>query len=313
MTRLISKPLVFILSVLVVFIFNACQSDDKKCPEGAVCNDQLQTTQTGLKYIHHIHYPKNRKPEYNEIMTMHYLLLADNGDTISDTYKLNEPVGQPLLGPAYKGAIEEGLRMLNVGDSATFYVVTDSLKNENLPFSPQKRAEIKEILYIIKLYNTQSKAAFDVDEAARLEQRTKAQIPIQDKKIVEYLKKESIFEETKKHPNGFYYKITQEGKGLPVQLGDSIAFTFKTQIIPQKGIVDATKEGEATGYVVGKKKIIPAWQIAFAQLAPKGTKISIFSPSYLAFGNKKHQNLPAFTMLRFDIEVVDIVRKNEMK
>lgn len=314
MNKLTSKPFVFLISVFLVLISNACtQSGNNKCPEGAICNDELKTTETGLKYIHHIHYPKNRKPEYNEVMTMHYLLLTDKGDTLTDTYKLNEPVGQPLLLPAYKGAIEEGFRMLNVGDSATFYVTTDSIKDANLPFHPQKRDQIKEILYVIKLYKTQSKAAFDIDEAARLEQRTKAQVPIQDKKIVEYLKKESLFEDTKKHPNGFYYKITQKGEGIPAQLGDSIAFTFKTRIIPNQQIVDATKEGEAIGYVVGGKQILPVWQIAFAQLAPKGTKISLFSPSHLAFGNKRNKKFPAFSMLHFEIEVVDIIRKNEIE
>ncbi len=309
MNRLISKQFVFIFFALAL---NACTQSDK-CPEKAVCSDQIQTTETGLKYIHHINYPRNRKPEPNEIMTMHYLLLTDKGDTLIDTYKLNEPVGQPLLQPAYKGAIEEGFRMLNVGDSATFYVLTDSLQDAHLPFPPQNRKEIKEIRYVIKLYNTQSKAAFDIDEAARVEKRAKAQIPIQDKKIVEYLKKQSIFEETKKHPAGFYYKITEEGKGLPAQLGDSIAVTFTTRIIPQERIVDATEKGKATGYIVGKKQVLPVWQIAFAQLAPKGTKITLFSPSHLAFGSKRNKQFPAFSMLQFDIEVVDIIRKNEIK
>lgn len=314
MTRLIFKPFIFIISIFFLLLFDSCtQSNTKKCPEKALCNDELQTTATGLKYIHHIHYPKNRRPEYNEIMTMHYLLLTDNGDTLTDTYKLNESVGQPLLLPAYKGAIEEGFRMLNVGDSATFYVLTDSIKDVNLPFPTQNRKDIKEILYVVKLYNTQSKAAFDIDEAARLEKRTKAQVAIQDKKIIEYLKKQSIFEETKKHPTGFYYKIIEEGKGSPAQLGDSIAVTFKTRIIPQERIIDATEKGEATGYIVGKKQVLPVWQIAFAQLAPKGTKITLFSPSHLAFGNQRNKKFPAFSMLQFDIEVVDIIRKNEMK
>ncbi|WP_375562291.1 FKBP-type peptidyl-prolyl cis-trans isomerase [Bernardetia sp. OM2101] len=314
MTNFFSKSFVLIISTCFLLIFNSCTNkENSDCPEGAICNDQLQTTETGLKYIHHIHYPKNRKPEYNEIMTMHYLLLAENGDTISDTYKLNEPVGQPLLMPAYEGAIEEGFRMMNVGDSATFYVTLDSIKEAELPIEQNTREKMKEIRYVIKLYNTQSKAAFDIDEEARLNKRTKEQVAIQDKKIVEYMKKELVWEGSKKHPTGLYYKFTKEGKGMPAQVGDSVSFKFQTWSIPYQQIIDHSKEGETVGFVIGSRAMLPAWQIAFTQLANEGSTILLFTPSHLAFGNKKYQTLAAFSMLRFEIEVVDIVRKNEMK
>jgi len=314
MNRLISKPFIFFISIFFAFTFNACtQEEEKKCPEGAICNDELQTTDTGLKYIHHIHYPKNRKPEYNEIMTMHYLLLADNGDTITDTYKLNEPVGQPLLTPAYKGSIEEGFRMMNVGDSATFYVTLDSIKGTTLPIEESTRKQMKEIRYVIKLYKTQSKAAFDIDEEARLKKRTQNQVVIQDKKIVEYMKKELVFEGSKKHPSGLYYRFKEEGTGIPAQVGDSVSFKFQTWSIPYQQIIDQSKKGETVGFVIGSRQMLPAWQIAFTQLAKEGSKVSLFSPSHLAFGNKRYQTLAAFSMLRFEIEVVDIVRKSEMK
>lgn len=312
--RLTSKSFLIFISIFTLFLCNSCTEKDKtSCPEGAICNNELQTTETGLKYIHHIHYPKNRKPEYNEIMTMHYLLLAENGDTIADTYKLNEPVGQPLLMPAYKGAIEEGFRMMNVGDSATFYVTLDSIKDVPLPIEASTRARMKEIRYVIKLYNTQSKAAFDIDEEARLKKRTQEQMGIQEDKIVDYMKKEQVFEGSKRHPSGLYYRISKEGKGLPAQVGDSVAFTFQTWSIPYQQVIDKSREGETVGFVIGSRAMLPAWQIAFTQLANEGSKISLFTPSHLAFGNKEYQTLAAFSMLRFEIEVVDIVRKNEMK
>lgn len=314
MNRLISKPFIFISFIFCAFLFNSCTDKaNSECPEGAVCDDQIQTTETGLKYIHHIHYPKSRKPAYNEIMTMHYLLLADNGDTIADTYKINEPVGQPLLMPAYKGAIEEGFAMMNVGDSATFYVTLDSIKNTPLPIDEKTRALMKEIRYVIKLYNTQSQAAFDIDEETRLKKRTQEQVAIQDKKIVEYMKKELVFEGSKKHPSGIYYRFQKEGKGMPAQLGDSVSFTYQTWTIPFQQILDRSKKDETVGFVVGTRQVLPAWQIAFTQIATEGSKISIFSPSHFAFGNKDHQGIPPFTMMRFEIEVMDIVRKNEMK
>lgn len=314
MNRLISKPVLLIISIFFLFLFNSCTNkDNNKCPEGAICNDQLETTSTGLKYIHHIHYPNNRKPQYNEMMTMHYLLLADNGDTITDTYKLNEPVGQELLAPAYKGAIEEGFRMMNVGDSATFYVVLDSIKNSKLPIEESTRKQMKEIRYIIKLYATQSKAAFQMDEEARLTKRTQEQVAIQDKKIVEYMKKELVFEGSKKHPSGLYYRFSQEGTGMPALAGDSVSFTFQTWTIPHQQVIDKSNKGETVGFVIGSRGMLPAWEIAFTQLANKGSKISLFSPSHLAFGNKEYRTLAAFSMLRFEIEVVDIVRKNQIK
>ncbi|WP_338812478.1 FKBP-type peptidyl-prolyl cis-trans isomerase [Bernardetia sp. Wsw4-3y2] len=315
MNKFTFQPFIFIISIFFLSVFNSCtgSEENKNCPEGAICNDNLQTTETGLKYIHHIHYPENRKPEYNEIMTMHYLLLADNGDTITDTYKLNEPVGQPLLKPAYRGAIEEGFRMLNVGDSATFYVVLDSIKDTKLPIGAKTREQMKEIRYVVKLYNTQSKAAFDIDEEVRLKKRTQEQIAIQDKKIVEYMKKELVFEGSKKHPLGLYYRFKEKGTGMPAQLGDSVSFTYQTWTIPFQQVLDQSKKGETVGFVVGARQVLPAWQIAFTQIANEGSKLSLFSPSRFAFGNKDHQGIPPFTMLRFEIEVVDIVRKNEMK
>lgn len=311
MNTLFSPYFIFISLCICIIGFTSCDAQKKDCPEGAICNDQIQTTETGLKYIHHIHYPKTRKPEYNEILTMHYLLLTDKGDTLQNTYKINEPVGQPFHLPAYKGSIEEGFRMLNVGDSATFYVITDSLKDGSLPFAPKMREQIKEIRYIVKLYNTQSKTAFEIDEKARLEKRTKEQVAIQDEKIVKYMKEESLFETSKKHPSGLYYRFSKEGKGLPAQVGDSVAFTFQTWTLPNQQVIDESKKGETVGFVIGSKQILVAWQIAFTQFATEGSKVSIFAPSHVAFGNKAYQSLAPFSILRFEIEVVDIVRKNE--
>ncbi len=244
---------------------------------------------------------------------MHYLLLADNGDTISNTYKLNEPIGQPLLMPAYKGAIEEGFALMNVGDSATFYVNLDSIKGTKLPIENSTRDKMKEIRYVVKLYRTQSQAAFDIDEEARLKKRTQKQVAIQDKKIVKYMKRELLFEGSKKHQSGLYYKFIKEGKGIPAQTGDSVSFKFQTWTIPYQQIIDESKKGETVGFVIGARQMLPAWQIAFTQLANEGSTILLFSPSHLAFGNKEYQSLMAFSMLRFKIEIVDIVRKNEMK
>ncbi|PIY08382.1 MAG: hypothetical protein COZ18_12635 [Flexibacter sp. CG_4_10_14_3_um_filter_32_15] len=127
------------------------------------------------------------------------------------------------------------------------------------------------------------------------------------------MKKELVFEGSKKHPSGLYYRFKEEGTGIPAQVGDSVSFKFQTWSIPYQQIIDQSKKGETVGFVIGSRQMLPAWQIAFTQLAKEGSKVSLFSPSHLAFGNKRYQTLAAFSMLRFEIEVVDIVRKSEMK
>lgn len=104
---------------------------------------------------------------------------------------------------------------------------------------------------------------------------------------------------------GVYISVTQPGTGtLPIQ-GRTIVAKYKGTTLDGK-VFDQTKE-TIIGYpfILGGNQVIEGWDDAFPQLR-KGSKAILLIESDKGYGGTPTGNIPAHSVLRFDVEVVDI-------
>jgi FKBP-type peptidyl-prolyl cis-trans isomerase len=94
--------------------------------------------------------------------------------------------------------------------------------------------------------------------------------------------------------------ITKLGKGLPALESNKVKVAYSGRIL---GSSTAFETGVATGAAVSN--YIPGWRIALTTL-PLGSKATIYVPSPLAYGNAQQGNIPANSILVFDLDYQDV-------
>ena len=117
---------------------------------------------------------------------------------------------------------------------------------------------------------------------------------IDEKIITDYLAANNI--EAQRDPSGLYYKIVNRGTGVITPFNTIDAKYTGTFI-----------DGEVFDANAGKFSLvnfIRAWHIGIPKIG-KGGKILLFAPSALCYGSKGKGEIPANTVLLFEVEVFD--------
>jgi FKBP-type peptidyl-prolyl cis-trans isomerase FkpA len=109
-----------------------------------------------------------------------------------------------------------------------------------------------------------------------------------------------------KLPKGVYYKIITPGTGTnEITLTSSITIAYTGRLLKGTVFDSATT---AKPYTSKLENLIEGWKEA-VPLIKKGGKIRILIPSGLAYGAQGSANIPANSVLDFDIEVTDVTNE----
>ena len=138
--------------------------------------------------------------------------------------------------------------------------------------------------------------------------------------INQYLKNRN--QEAQKTASGLHYRITKKGEGEPVRAGDTIranytgyllstGFHFDTsveEVAREHNLYDPSREYEPYKTVIGERMVIRGWDEGF-QLLREGEKATFYIPSLLAYGPRVlSRNIPANSVMIFEVELVEIIR-----
>jgi FKBP-type peptidyl-prolyl cis-trans isomerase FkpA len=102
------------------------------------------------------------------------------------------------------------------------------------------------------------------------------------------------------HCSGLFYTITQEGSGAKATPCNYIVFNYEGKLT--NGSVFQKTDAPAGLYlsqlITGFKNGIP--------YIKKGGKITLYIPPTLGYGNNPQPNIPANSILIFDVELLDV-------
>lgn len=111
-------------------------------------------------------------------------------------------------------------------------------------------------------------------------------------------------------PSGLQYRIEKEGKGIkPTDVMDRVRYNFSYSVLNQDGTFSSifdtfNREGDPT---ITTLKGLPSGIIETFLLMKQGSIYEIWLHPDLAFGNQDSEEIPAGSLLKFRIELVEVL------
>lgn len=100
-----------------------------------------------------------------------------------------------------------------------------------------------------------------------------------------------------KDPAGIRYTVVREGTGSTPCLESFISVSYTGKLLSTGSVFDSS----VTPVEFQLSKLIPGWQLAFLKLK-EGTRAVIYIPSSLAYGSNARPNIPANSILVFEVD-----------
>ena len=108
-------------------------------------------------------------------------------------------------------------------------------------------------------------------------------------------------------PSGLQYKVIKEGQGEIPQASDEVEVIYEGRLIDGT-VFDATsKHGGAATDKFRAGSLIKGWTEALTMM-PVGSKWQLYIPYELAYGERQAGQIPPYSTLIFDLELVSIVK-----
>ncbi|MBR4135101.1 MAG: FKBP-type peptidyl-prolyl cis-trans isomerase [Bacteroidales bacterium] len=203
-----------------------------------------------------------------------------------------------LMDSIGKNDIYAALRMMHVGDSATFIFNGQEffdlmMEGQDYPFGDEP-------LYLdVKLYGHMPKAEFEKAKAeyeAEMNARKAAEVD----STLAYVKNNNMGAPT---DEGIYIKTTKKGKGPLVQEMQQVTVDYVGKLLNGNEFDSSIGRGEPFTFTLGEHRVIPGWEIAISKMHV-GDKATVLIPSSLAYGDRANAMIPAYSPLVFEIEVL---------
>ena len=255
-----------------------------------------------------------------DFITVNVVAKTDADSVLFSTYEIGQSTNLIMRKPPFKGDVLAGLKYLAEGDSAVIKTNIDSAAAKGM-HKPTFKG--KYIVYDLKVEKVIPKGKLsDVVFRGRVDAYMKTQADQMRKeeplKIKKYLADNNLKVTTT--ASGLNYLISKEGAGPKIMTGDTAVVYYTGKFLNGK-IFDTNVKSEAQKakipmnpmnpykpirFPVGVSGMIQGWNEALL-LLNKGSKATLVLPSSLAYGEKGMQQIPGFTPLAFDVELVDII------
>lgn len=152
-------------------------------------------------------------------------------------------------------------------------------------------------------------AVFHADQAINLfrlkqqqNQQARAQIMAQPGR--DFLNANASKEGVITTPSGLQYKILVKGEGQVPQASDKVKVHYEGRLIDGT-VFDASSKHGNEPVTFRADQVIRGWTEALTMM-PVGSKWQLFIPQELAYGERQAGNIPPYSALIFDVELVAI-------
>ena len=270
-------------------------------------------------------YEKNQNGLYYQFYTQNEGELPQVGDLIevkiscmiNDTTPLipNTQNMMKLQEPAFPGDLNEGLAMMHKGDSASFIVNTDSTFKylfmqptlpEEFKSTDVMRFEVKVVDFMPEKVYAQNFAndvkSRNAQRAEQLQNDFAEESATAAKDLAKYLEKNNIVAEPTE--SGLYYVVTEPGNGEKPEVGKPVTMHYTGKLIDGTVFDSSVERDQPFQFILGVGQVIPGWDEG-VQLMTKGEKGILYIPYYLGYGERDMGEIPPFSNLIFEVELID--------
>ena len=107
-------------------------------------------------------------------------------------------------------------------------------------------------------------------------------------------------------PSGLQYKVLVKGEGEVPLTTDRVKVHYEGRLLDGTVFDSSYQRGEPTEFT--PTQVIKGWTEALTMM-PVGSKWQLYIPYELAYGNRDTGKIKPYSMLIFDVELIDIVKK----
>lgn len=248
---------------------------------------------------------KGRTAQMGEYVNFDFTMCGPNGDTIMHSFGI-EPVEMQYGEEFISAGFNEALGMVPEGGTMRFVLPSelafDSVGYESHidPYTP--------LVVLLKMNSVMDKATYDKKmEAlqAQKEAEAKRLMSLEQKTMEDYLKANGITEQPTE--SGLVIIRKEEGTGPVAQWGDEVTVHYVMSNLKGELLESSYEYEHPVTFKIGNNEMLPAIEEAVMTMS-KGSKVSLVSPSALAFGDFviDEDLLPAYSPLKIDLELVEI-------
>lgn len=248
---------------------------------------------------------KGRTAQMGEYVNFDFTMCGPKGDTIMHSFGI-EPVEMQYGEEFISAGFNEALGMVSEGGTMRFVLPSelafDSVGYESHidPYTP--------LVVLLKMNSVMDKATYDKKmEAlqAQKEAEAKRLMSLEQKTMEDYLKANGITEQPTE--SGLVIIRKEEGTGPVAQWGDEVTVHYVMSNLKGELLESSYEYEHPVTFKIGNNEMLPAIEEAVMTMS-KGSKVTLVSPSALAFGDFviDEDLLPAYSPLKIDLELVEI-------
>jgi FKBP-type peptidyl-prolyl cis-trans isomerase FkpA len=265
-------------------------------------------TSNGLRYIIHQATPNARKATPGDVLELNMIYSNARDSVLFDNRYNRQTFVHILEAPSYKADFNEALTLLGAGDSATFLLEAEPFYLKTLGYKtlPKFIKKGSELTFHVKCLNiTPNDVYMKKQEETMAKSRAKAELAYKNEKgaIADYCLKNYITVEPAN--SGLYYISQREGNGPQPVEGNIAVVNYKGYLLNGKAFDSSYDKGNAFEFKIGGHTVIKGFEEA-VRMMKKGGQAKVIVPSFLGYNENELENIPAFSTLVFEIELLDI-------
>ncbi len=273
----------------------------------SACGSQRKT-ENGLKY-EILKKGNGREARMGDIIKGKMALSSQ--DSVIFSVEESETILQ-IMESIFPGDLNEGLLMMHEGDSAVFYIPVDSMAKYMGGVPDMFKDHVIYSIKADKFYSEEELQQENMVKAAEAKE-------IEKQAIEKYLKDNDLKAEPTE--SGLYFIMTRKGSGKTATTGQQVKVNYVGKRLDGKlfdtNIKEIAMENdmympqrpyEPMEVTAGVGQMIRGFDEALTMM-PEGSKATLIIPFELGYGNRAvSEDIPAYSTLVFDVEMVDINR-----
>ena len=268
-----------------------------------------RTHESGLQYMYLVHDDKSTRPKPGDVLVLKLIYKTEDGEVIFNSKEVNGTFRMQLTKPSHPGgSFEDGLSLMNLGDSIRFLVDAQSFfeMTKKQTFPPNIKIGSK-LIFEVRLMGIQTYS--DVEQ----ERMASYHISFNDEMnlLRDYVKKANIT--VKPLKSGLYYIESKAGKGNKAEKGEKVTLHYTGSFIDGRIFYSSLERNSPFTFILGTDKVIPGLEEGLSQMH-EGGKATLIIPSDLAYGDKQTNvsfgdkqivSVAPFSTIIFEIELIN--------
>lgn len=283
---------IFLSLLILGLMFTSCKNTGNSFVE-------YDKTETGLYYKFYNNVD-GESPQFMDIMDVLITCVVNDTLVIMPENRNLIQLGESM----FKGDIYEGLAMMNIGDSASFIVRTDSTFYTLFasPVLPKNISADDIMRFEVKLNDFYPESDLLLKQIGYIKEAFPEETIKAEKELEQYLKDNNIT--VTPTETGLYYVKTKEGNGERPSAGTKVKVHYTGKLLDGTVFDSSRNSTEPFQFNLGLGQVIAGWDEGI-QMMSKGEKGVLYIPFYLAYVDRQAGIIPPFSTLVFEVELVD--------